>query len=95
MHSYHRRVADVGIATVVILVLALVIAIVLRFAPGQQRRGTRALIGLVPGVIGAAVVLALTKDLVPDSFETFALPYVIVAVTAGVILLTIRNLAEL
>ena len=79
----------------VILVLALVIAIVLRLAPGQHRRGTRALIGLVPGVIGAGIVLALTKDLVPDAFETFALPWVIIAVTAGVILLTIRKLAEL
>jgi uncharacterized membrane protein YeaQ/YmgE (transglycosylase-associated protein family) len=88
-------VADVGIAALVICLLAVVIAVVLRWAPGQQRRGTRALIGLVPGVLGAAIVLALHKDLVPDSFETFALPYVIVAVTAGVILLTIRNLAEL
>jgi hypothetical protein len=88
-------VADVGIATVVILALALVIAIVLRLAPGQHRRRTRALIGLVPGVIGAVVVMALHKDLVPDEFEAFVLPWVIIAVTAGVIVLTIRNLAEL
>jgi uncharacterized membrane protein YeaQ/YmgE (transglycosylase-associated protein family) len=88
-------VADVAIATVVACSLAVVIAIVLRLAPGQQGRGTRALIGLVPGVIGAVIVLALTKDLVPDEFETFALPWVIVAVTTAVIVLTIRNLAKL
>jgi hypothetical protein len=88
-------VADVGIATVVIVALALVIATVLRLAPGQHRLGTRALIGLVPGVLGAGIIMALHVDLVPDEFETVALPWVIVVVTAGVILLTIRNLADL
>lgn len=84
--------ADVGIATLVACSLAGLIFLVLRLSPGQQRNRTRALIGLVPGVIGAGIVLALEKDLVPDDFETFALPWVIVAVTTGVIAITIRNL---
>ena len=68
------------------------IALALRLAPGQQRQSTRALIGLVPGLIGALVVAALVEDFVPDQLESFALPWVIVVVTAGLILLTVKNL---
>jgi uncharacterized membrane protein YeaQ/YmgE (transglycosylase-associated protein family) len=87
-------VANVGIAAVVILSLAGLIALVMALAPGQQRLRTRALIGLVPGLIGTLIVGALIMDFVPDDFETFALPWVIVAVTCGLILLMVMNLVE-
>jgi uncharacterized membrane protein YeaQ/YmgE (transglycosylase-associated protein family) len=87
-------VANVGIAAVVILSLAGVIALVVALAPGQQRLRTRALIGLVPGLVGTLIVGALGMDLIPDQFETFALPWVIVAVTCGLILLMVMNLVE-
>jgi uncharacterized membrane protein YeaQ/YmgE (transglycosylase-associated protein family) len=87
-------VANVGIAAVVILSLAGLIALLQRFAPGQQGRGTRALIGLVPGLVGTLIVGALAMDFVPDQFESFAMPWVIVAVTCGLILLMIRDLME-
>jgi uncharacterized membrane protein YeaQ/YmgE (transglycosylase-associated protein family) len=85
-------VANVGIAAVVIVSIGGLIALALRLAPGQQRQSTRALIGLVPGLIGALVVAALVEDFVPDELESFALPWVIVVVTAGLILLTVKNL---
>ena len=84
--------ANVGIAAVVIVSIGGLIALALRLAPGQQRQSTRALIGLVPGLIGALVVAALVEDFVPDQLESFALPWVIVVVTAGLILLTVKNL---
>lgn len=86
--------ANVGIAALVIGSIAGLIVLVTRVAPGQQRRWIRALIGLVPGVIGAGIVGAFNSDLVPDRLETIVLPWVIVAVTIGIIALTIRNLAE-
>lgn len=92
--SYHRLVANVGIVALVIGSIAGLVVLVLRVAPGVQRRWMRALIGLVPGVIGALIVGALNRDLVPDRLETVVLPWVIVAVTIGVIALMIRNLAE-
>jgi uncharacterized membrane protein YeaQ/YmgE (transglycosylase-associated protein family) len=87
-------VANVGIAAVVILSMAGLIALLVRFTPGQQGLRTRALIGLVPGLIGTLIVGALAKDFVPDEFESFALPWVIVLVTGGLILLMVKNLAE-
>ncbi len=51
------------------------------------------LAGLVPGVVGAAVVAALSADIVPDDFETTALPWLIIAVTLGLAFVTIRHLA--
>jgi hypothetical protein len=85
-------VANVGIAALVIVSMAVVIAIALRVAPGQQRPLTRAIIGLVPGVVGAGIVVAFATDAVPDQFETFALPWVVIGVTGGMILITIKNL---
>jgi hypothetical protein len=87
-------VANVGIAALIIGSIAGLIVLVLRVAPGVQGRWMRALIGLVPGLIGAGIIGALNSDLVPDRLETIVLPWVIVAVTIGIIALTIRNLAE-
>lgn len=86
--------ADIAVTAVVVLSLAALTVILLRVAPGQSRRRTRALVGLVPGVLGAGVVAAMVTDIVPDNFESFALPWVIVLGTAGVVLLTLMNLAE-
>lgn len=86
--------ANVGIAAVVILSIVGLIALLVRVAPGQQQQRTRALIGLVPGLIGTLIVGALAMDFVPDQLESFALPWVIVAVTGGLILLMIKNLVE-
>jgi undecaprenyl pyrophosphate phosphatase UppP len=91
-YSYHRHVVNVGIAAVVIASIGGLIALVLRVAPGQQRQSTRALIGLVPGLIGALIVGVMVEDFVPDQLETFALPWVIVVVTGGLILLMLKNL---
>jgi uncharacterized membrane protein YeaQ/YmgE (transglycosylase-associated protein family) len=91
--SYHRAVANVGIAALVIASIAGLIALALRVAPGQPRPLTRAFIGLVPGLVGAWIVVALATDAVPDQFETLALPWVVIVVTGGMILITIRNLA--
>jgi xanthine/uracil permease len=87
------RVANLGIAAIVIGSLLLVAVVLLTFAPGQRRRRTRILAGLVPGIVGAAVVAALSADVVPDDLETVALPWVIIAVTIGLAALTIRHLA--
>jgi hypothetical protein len=85
--------ANVGIASLVVLSIGLMIAVVLRVAPGQDQRRTRALVGLVPGIIGAGVVAALTTDIIPDAFESFLLPWVIVGVTIVLIVVTVRNLS--
>ena len=86
-------VANVGIAAVVIGALLLASIVLVTFAPGQRRRRTRILAGLVPGVIGAGVVAALSADMVPDDFETTALPWVIIVISIGMALLTIRKVA--
>jgi hypothetical protein len=87
-------VADVAIASVLILTVGALTLLLLRVAPGQSRRRTRALVGLVPGLLGALVVGSLTTDIVPDTWENVAVPWVIVLGTAAVVLLTVTNLAE-
>lgn len=86
--------ADVAIASVLILTVGSLTLLLVRVAPGQSRRRTRALVGLVPGLLGALVVASLTTDIVPDTWEDVAVPWVIVLGTAAVVLLTVTNLAE-
>ncbi len=85
--------ANVGIAAVVVGALVLAAVVLLTFAPGQRRRRTRILAGLLPGIAGAAVVAALSADIVPDDFETTAVPWVIGGVSVALALVTIRHLA--
>lgn len=85
--------ANVGIAAVVVGALLFAAIVLLTFAPGQRRRRTRILAGLVPGIVGAAVVAALSADIVPDDFETTAAPWVIVGISVGLAVLTLRHLA--
>lgn len=86
--------ANVGIAALVVLSLGAVVLLVVQMAPGLPRRRMRALVGLVPGVVGAFVVAALTTDIVPDGFESIALPWVIVAGSIAIVLLIVMNLRE-
>jgi hypothetical protein len=65
-----------------------------RIDRGQSRPSTRALIGLAPGVVGAFIVGTLATDLVPDTVEQTATPWIVVIVTAGVVGLTIMKLAR-
>ncbi|HET9457946.1 MAG TPA: hypothetical protein VFO78_11425 [Candidatus Limnocylindrales bacterium] len=86
--------ANVAIAALVVVSLGAVILVVLQMAPGLPRRRMRALIGLVPGVVGAFVVAALMADIVPDGFESIALPWVIVAGSIAIVVLIVMNLRE-
>ena len=87
--------ANVAIAALIVLSIGGVVLVVLQIAPGLPRRRMRALIGLVPGVVGAFVVAALMADIVPDGFESIALPWVIVAGSIGIVILIVLYLREL
>jgi hypothetical protein len=87
-------VANVGIAALVVLSLGAVVLVVVRMAPGLPRRRMRALIGLVPGVVGAFIVAALMTDIVPDGLESIALPWVVVAGSIAIVVLIVMNLRE-
>lgn len=86
--------ANVELAIMTIVVVALLTALVVRLTPGAPRRPTRLLIGLIPGFLGAFVVLTQQSDLVPDEFETWVLPLVVVAISGFMAVLTIRGLAR-
>lgn len=86
--------ANLEIVALLIVVSTVLILVVLHLAPGAARRRTRVLVGLVPGVLGAFVVLAERVDLVPDDIETRALPLVVLAVSGVIAVITILNLAR-
>jgi NhaP-type Na+/H+ or K+/H+ antiporter len=92
--SYHRAMANVELAILTVAVVALLSALVVRLTPGAPRRRTRMLVGLVPGILGAVLVLTLNEDLVPDEVETWALPIIVVAISGLMAGLTIRGLAR-
>ncbi len=85
-------VRNIEIASLLVGLLIALTVLLIRVVPGQPRRRTRAVIGLVPGVVGAFLVGALVTDFVPDTFERLAAPWVILAVTAGVVALAVTNL---
>ena len=86
--------ANVEIASLLVLLLVVLTVALVRVVPGQPSRRTRAAIGLVPGVVGALVVGALVTDIVPDAWERVVSPWVILAVTAGVVVLAVTNLVR-
>jgi hypothetical protein len=79
------------VASVAMLVFAMLLD---RIDRGQSRASTRVLMGLAPGIMGAFIVGTVATDLVPDSVEQTATPWVVVIATAGVIGLAIMNLAR-
>ncbi len=87
------RVAKVGLVAFVLGAVVVAAIALLNLAPGQRRRRTRIIAGLAPGIIGAGLVATLYADVIPDDFETTALPWLIVAITVGLAILTFRNLA--
>jgi uncharacterized membrane protein len=92
--SYHRPVANVQLAVLILVTVAALVFGVSRFTPGAPRRRTRALVGLVPGVLGAILVLTTNVDLVPDELEAQLLPIVVLAISGIVAIITIRSLAR-
>jgi hypothetical protein len=86
--------ANVEIAILSIAVIALLTALVVQVTPGVPRRRARVLVGLIPGALGAFVILTQHADLVPDDFETWVLPIVILAVSGVMAAITIRGLAK-
>ena len=87
-----RSVATFGIVAIVTLSVLSFAAFVLVAAPEQRRVRTRLLIGIVPGVIGASVIAALSEDLVPDAFEPTIFPLLVIVVSFAIAALAVRNL---
>lgn len=86
--------ANLEIVALLVVVSISLVLIVLELSPGVDRRRTRVLVGLVPGALGAFVVLAERIDLVPDDLERQAFPLVILAVSGAIAVITILSLAR-
>jgi hypothetical protein len=86
--------ANVELVILIVAVVAVLTAVVVRLTPGAPRRRTRVLVGLVPGMLGAFVVLTQRSDLVPDEIERWVLPLVILVISGLMAGLTIRGLAR-
>lgn len=81
------------IASVILLAVA-VLAVQHRRITVADRPWPRLLLGVVPGVIGAVVILVSRTDLVPDEFENDLWLVVAVVITAGAALGTVYRLAR-
>jgi hypothetical protein len=92
--SYHRGMAHVELGILAAVIIGVLILIITRLTPGAPQRRVRALVGLIPGALGALFVLTQNVDLVPDELETRALPLVILAVSGAIAVITIRGLAR-
>jgi hypothetical protein len=60
----------------------------------SDRVWVRALIGIVPGIIGALIILVTSMDLLPDDLEDGAWLVVLVAISAVAIVGTTYRLAR-
>jgi hypothetical protein len=87
-------VVSIWLALVVLLGLAAFAVILNHVDPGQPRPWLRAMVGLAPGIAGAAIVGTLSTDLVPDAVERTLTPWVVVLATVGIVGLTVMNLAR-
>jgi hypothetical protein len=81
---------EVELALIVASILALVIIWILRSRASLTDRpvATGALIGIVPGILGAIIVLVPRTDLIPDSAEPF-LWIVIGLIASGIVLIAL------
>jgi hypothetical protein len=78
-------VQEIELGLIVASVIAIVVSVVVRFRYELVRRPVLigALIGIVPGVLGAVVVLVPRTDLVPDTAEPWI--WLGIAVIASVV----------
>jgi hypothetical protein len=60
----------------------------------SDRVWVRALIGIVPGVIGALIILVTSMDLLPDDIEDGAWLFVLIVISAIAIVGTTYRLAR-
>ena len=86
--------AEVEIAIIVGLIVAALVAAIVRRYPDRPVPAARATVGVVAGAIGALVILTNITDLIPDSFEAAIGPAGVIALTAGLLVLTVRKLAS-
>ena len=83
--------ANVEFAILAVAVVSALLAVIARLTPGAPRRRTRALVGFIPGALGAFLVLTLNADLVPDELESRALPLIILAISGAIAVITLRR----
>ena len=86
--------AGIQIGIVVALVVSILVLAIVRRNPDNPVPAARATVGIVGGVIGALLILTSITDLIPDSFESLVGPVAVIALTAGLLLLTAWKLAS-
>jgi hypothetical protein len=87
-------VAGIQIGIIVALVVSILVLAIVRRNPDHPVPAARATVGIVAGVIGALLILTNITDLIPDSFESAVGPIAVIALTAGLLLLTAWKLAS-
>ncbi len=86
--------AGIEISIVVALVVGGLILAIVRRDPDHPVPAARATVGIVAGAVGSLVILTSVTDLIPDSLEAAVIPAGVVAVTAGLLFVTVRHLAS-
>ena len=86
--------AGIQLGIVVVLVVSTLVLAIVRRNPDHPVPAARATVGIVAGVIGALLILTNITDLIPDSFESVVGPVAVIAVTAGLLVITAWKLAS-
>jgi hypothetical protein len=87
-------VAGIEIGIIIVLAVGALVLAIVRRNPDHPVPAARAAVGIVAGAIGALLILTNITDLIPDSFEAAVGPIGAIALTAGLLLLTVRKLAS-
>ena len=86
--------AGIEIVIVVALVVGGLVLAIVRRDPDHPVPAARATVGIVAGAVGALVILTSVTDLIPDSLEGAVIPAGVVALTAALLVVTVRRLAS-
>ena len=87
-------VAGLELSLIVAVAVALIVGVAMWVGAERLSPALRSVFGAVAGVLGALVVLTEVADLIPDAVEVWLIPIWIGSVTAALMVISIRSLAD-
>jgi hypothetical protein len=87
-------VAGLELSIIVAVVVAAIVGVAIWLGADRVSPALRSGLGVVAGVLGALLVLTEVADLIPDAVEVWLIPIWIGIVTAALMVISIRSLAD-
>jgi hypothetical protein len=87
-------VAGLELSIIIGAVVAVIVGSAIWLGADRLSPAARSVVGAIAGVLGALVVLTEVADLIPDAVEPWLIPIWAGTITAALMVMSIRSLAD-